>query len=135
MLRLQIALLDLNATLQSSIATSSALRAGHASRLSASLQLTLDGLRDAIADLRSEMQATRTSVAPRRQRLENELQRREGRLGVALGEFRARIEAAKLRAIYTFTMGIAVIFLAIVAERTQKSRKGANGSGVSERDL
>lgn len=121
-LRINLSLLDLNSFLQSTITFTSAQRQGQLSALSTTLQQTLDTVRDGLSDLRGEMQASGNSVSDgaRKQRLEGELQRREGALSVALGEFRTKCEAVKLRAIYAFTMGIAGLFLAIVVESTRK---------------
>lgn len=127
-LRTNLSLLDLSAFLQSTIAFNSAQRQGQLSTLSALLQQTLDSVREGLNDLRGDLQAsgnTVHSLAHRQQRLEGELQRREGALGVALGEFRTKSEAVKLRAIYFFTMGIAGLFLAIVIESSRKRRDRA----------
>lgn len=126
-LKANISLLDLNSFLQSTIAFNSAQRQGHLSALSTILQQTLDSVRDGLSDLRGEIQATGNNMqgSTRHQRLEGELQRREGALGVSLGEFRTRCEAVKLRAIYAFTMGIAGLFLAIVIESSRKRRDRA----------
>lgn len=123
-LRANLALLDLSSSLQSSIAFSSSQRQGQLSTLSALLQQTLDSVREGLNDLRADLQTSKgnSTVPHRQQRLEGELQRREGALGVALGEFRTKSEAVKLRAIYTFTMGIAGLFLAIVIESGRKRR-------------
>lgn len=123
-LRINLSLLDLNSFLQSTITFTSAQRQGQLSALSTTLQQTLDTVRDGLGDLRGEVQASGNGVSDgaRKQRLEGELQRREGALGVALGEFRTKCEAVKLRAIYAFTMGIAGLFLAIVVESTRKRR-------------
>jgi len=123
-LRINLSLLDLNSFLQSTITFTSAQRQGQLSALSTTLQQTLDTVRDRLSDLRGEVQASGNSVSDgaRKQRLEGELQRREGALGVALGEFRTKCEAVKLRAIYAFTMGIAGLFLAIIVESTRKRR-------------
>ena len=123
-LRINLSLLDLNSFLQSTISFTSAQRQGQLSALSTTLQQTLDTVRDGLSDLRGEVQASGNSVSDgaRKQRLEVELQRREGSLGVALGEFRTKCEAVKLRAIYAFTMGIAGLFLAIVVESTRKRK-------------
>ena len=123
-LRINLSLLDLNSFLQSTITFTSAQRQGQLSALSTTLQQTLDTVRDRLSDLRGEVQASGNSVSDgaRKQRLEGELQRREGVLGVALGEFRTKCEAVKLRAIYAFTMGIAGLFLAIIVESTRKRR-------------
>lgn len=123
-LRINLGLLDLNSFLQSVIASSSAQRQGQLSSLSTMLQQTLDSVRDGLGDLRGEIQASGNSSdsGTRQQRLQGELQRREGALGVALGEFRTKCEAVKLRAIYAFTMGIAALFLAIAIESSRKQR-------------
>jgi hypothetical protein len=123
-LRINLSLLDLSSFLQSTITFTSAQRQGNLSALSTTLQQTLDTVRDGLSDLRGEVQASGNSVSDgtRKQRLEGELQRREGALSVALGEFRTKCEAVKLRAIYAFTMGIAGLFLAIVVESTRKRR-------------
>lgn len=123
-LRINLSLLDLSSFLQSTITFTSAQRQGHLSALSTTLQQTLDTVRDGLSDLRGEVQASGKSVSDgaRKQRLEGELQRREGALSVSLGEFRTKCEAVKLRAIYAFTMGIAGLFLAIVVESTRKRR-------------
>lgn len=121
-LQTSLTLLDFEAHLRSTIAFNSAQRQGQLSSLSTLLQQTLDAVRDALNDLRGEIQSTdeATLATTRQQRLEGELQRKEGALGVALGEFRTKCEAVKLRAIYAFTMGIAGIFLAIVIESSRK---------------
>lgn len=123
-LRINLSLLDLNSFLQSTISFTSAQRQGQLSALSTTLQQTLDAVRDGLSDLRGEVQTSGNSVSDgaRKQRLEGELQRREGTLGVALGEFRTKCEAVKLRAIYAFTMGIAGLFLAIVIESSRKRK-------------
>lgn len=135
-LRINLGLLDLNSFLQSVIASSSAQRQVQLSGLSTILQQTLDTVRDGLGDLRSEIQANGNSVhaSTRQQRLQGELQRREGALGVALGEFRTKCEAVKLRAIYTFTMGVAALFLAIVIESSvkQNSRSTTKTSKFKE---
>ena len=121
-LRINLSLLDLRSFFQSTVSFSSAQRQGQLSAMSTVLQQTLDTVRDGLSDLRGEIQASGNGVqtGPRQQRLEGELQRREGALGVALGEFRTKCEAVKLRAIYAFTMGIAGLFLAIVIESSRK---------------
>jgi hypothetical protein len=125
-LRASLSLLDLNSFLQSTIAFNSAQRQSHLSGLSTMLQQTLDAVRDGLSDLHGEIQASQgSSTSTRQQRLEGELQRREGALGVSLGEFRTKCEAVKLRAIYAFTMGIAALFLAIVIESSRKRRDRA----------
>lgn len=125
--------------LQSTISSNTAQRRAHLSRLSASLQQSLDSIRDALTNLRSEIQTTSNTSAltTRKQRMEGELQRREGSLGIAVGEFRTRAEGVKLRAIYTFTMGIAMVFLAIVVEKSRKKKPSAviNGSGTNNKDM
>lgn len=113
-LRINLSLLDLNSFLQSTISSTSAQRQGQLSALSTTLQQTLDTVRDGLSDLKGEIQTTGNVSfhGTRQQRLEGELQRREGILGVALGgEFRTRCEGVKLRAIYFFTMGISDLFL------------------------
>lgn len=121
-LRINLSLLDLNSFLQSTISSTSAQRQGQLSALSTTLQQTLDTVRDGLSDLKGEIQTTGNVSfhGTRQQRLEGELQRREGILGVALGEFRTRCEGVKLRAIYFFTMGISGLFLAIVIESSRK---------------
>lgn len=133
-LRINLGLLDLNSFLQSVIASSSAQRQGQLSGLSTILQQTLDSVRDGLGDLRGEIQASGNSVhaSTRQQRLQGELQRREGVLGVALGEFRTKCEAVKLRAIYTFTMGIAALFLAIVIESTRKQKRDRDNRSATK---
>ena len=135
-LRINLGLLDLNSFLQSVIASSSAQRQGQLSGLSTMLQQTLDSVRDGLSDLRGEIQASGNSVhaSTRQQRLQGELQRREGALGVALGEFRTKCEAVKLRAIYTFTMGIAALFLAIIVESTRKQKRFRDKSSAKLQD-
>ena len=135
-LRINLGLLDLNSFLQSVIASSSAQRQGQLSGLSTMLQQTLDSVRDGLSDLRGEIQASGNSVhaSTRQQRLQGELQRREGALGVALGEFRTKCEAVKLRAIYTFTMGIAALFLAIIVESTRKQKRFLDKSSAKLQD-
>lgn len=129
-LRISLGLLDVNSFLQSVIASSSAQRQGQLSGLSTVLQQTLDSVRDGLGDLRGEIQASGNSVhaSTRQQRLQGELQQREGVLGVALGEFRTKCEAVKLRAIYSFTMGIAALFLAIVIESSRKQKRDRDRS-------
>ena len=126
--RTNLSLLDLNSFLQSTISFSSAQRQKQLSTLSALLQQTLDSVQEGLDDLRGDLQTSGKALhssTHRQQRLEGELQRREGALGIALGEFRTRSEAVKLRAIYTFTMGIAGLFLAIVIESSRKRRDRA----------
>ena len=120
--RINFSLLDLKSFLQSTISSTSAQRQGQLSALSTTLQQTLDTVRDGLSDLKGEIQATGNVSfhGTRQQRLEGELQRREGILGVALGEFRTRCEGVKLRAIYFFTMGISGLLLAIVIETSRK---------------
>lgn len=127
-LRMNLSLLDLSSFLQSTISYNSARRQSQLSTLSALLQQTLDSVREGLNDLRGDLQTSGNSLhsnSHRQQRLEGELQRREGALGVALGEFRTKCEAVKLRAIYTFTMGIVGLFLAIVIESSRKRRDRA----------
>jgi hypothetical protein len=121
-LKIGKSLLDLNSFLQSNTSIASAQRQQQLTALSTLLQQTLDSVRDRLSDLRGEIQSTgnRVLTNTRQQRLEAELQRREGAFGVALGEFRTKAEAVKLRAIYAFTMGIAGLFLAIVIETNRK---------------
>lgn len=131
-LRINLGLLDLNSFFQSLIASNSAQRQGHLSGLSTILQKTLDSIRDGLSDLRGEIQASGNNIhtSTRQQRLLGELQRREGALGVALGEFRTKCEAVKLRAIYSFTMGISALFLAIVIESSRKQKKDRKNEKV-----
>lgn len=135
-LRANLSLLDLKSFLQSTIAFTSAQRQSHLSSLSTHLQQTLDSVRDGLSDLHGELQATGNTLqgSTRQQRLEGELQRREGALGVSLGEFRTKCEAVKLRAIYAFTMGIAGLFLAIVIESSRKRRDRAFKAADKEKN-
>ena len=137
-LKTNLALLDLEAHLRSIIAFNTAQRQGQLSSLSTLLQQTLDSVRDGLNDLRGEIQSIEDSAqaTTRQQRLEGELQRKEGALGISLGEFRTKCEAVKLRAIYSFTMGIAGLFLAIVIEssrkRNNRTDKRAKGTEMRE---
>lgn len=122
MLRIKISLLDLNASLRSAIASATSNRSAAAARLQATTQSTLDNLHSSLTSLRatdfpqSTTQKTRNDALPWLTRLH----RQESDLGLAWGEFRTRVEGVKLRAVYAFTMGIAVVFLAVIVERTRR---------------
>lgn len=140
------AILDTQCTLSTSTDMQAAQRSRLLAALSTKLQGTLDALRESLSDLKSAssslgtgidgLGATLSPIVPTSSPslvataaaspaalpslkgiLDLSLSRQEGRMAVSLSEFRTKVEANKLRAIYAFSMGVAAVFLGIVVVR------------------
>lgn len=95
-------------------------------RLSTELTTLLDHLRDLTSSLRTELilavDIFKAEGRENAQKTDMSVHRVDGKLMVDMSGFKTNLENVKLKAIYTFTMVLCGLFMAIIAEKSIPKR-------------
>lgn len=105
-------------------------------RLSTELTTLLDHLRDLTSSLRTELilavDIFKAEGRENAQKTDMSVHRVDGKLMVDMSGFKTNLENVKLKAIYTFTMVLCGLFMAIVAEKSLPKRNPKNSNSFEE---